>query len=106
MKARHSVKEAYAVYNGGNSWLFYGTTKSGNYFMADDNGNTMIFNEDPSDLDESLNDIWQFEHFIVELIDSERENFFKEIITYLLETNDSDHRGGITNNKLKKYAQI
>lgn len=96
------IKEAYAVYTGGNIWLFYGTLDNGNYFLTDDYGATLILNADPSDLDESTFPEWQQEHLVTELQGNERIGFCFLLCGYLLEA-DADHRGGINDNEIYAY---
>ena len=96
------IKYAFAVYTGGNIWLFYGQLKNGNYFLTDDYGATLYLDADPSDLDESTYTEWQDEHKIKELFGKERLDFCDALIAYLLKA-DSMHRGGITDSELKGY---
>ena len=98
------VKEANAVYTGGNIWLFYGTTDDGNYFLTDDNGWTQILDTDPSDdFDESLYCEWQDEHCIDELHDEERIDFCNQILDYVFA--NPDHDGGMTEQEIDVYRE-
>lgn len=96
------IKEAYAVYTGGNIWLFYGQLEDGNYFLTDDNGWTEILNADPSDFDESLYEEWQQAHLVMELKNDERVKFCNELLD-VLELSDCEHKGGITQMEIDTY---
>lgn len=68
-KARKVVKKdpfksVVSVYTGGGIWLFYGELKSGEFFLTDDNGCTLILDASPENFDESLYEDWQEEHFV------------------------------------------
>lgn len=95
------IKEAFAVYTGGNIWLFYGQLKDGNYFLTDDNGCTQILNADPSDFDESLYEEWQQEHLVRELEHEERIKFCNELLDWIFAHPDND--GGITEQEIEAY---
>jgi len=95
------IKEAYAVYTGGNIWLFYGQLENGNYFLTDDNGWTQILNSNPSDFDESLYEEWQQEHLVRELFYEERIKFCNELLDWILAHPDND--GGITEHEIEVY---
>ena len=95
------IKEAFAVYTGGNIWLFYGSLENGNYFLTDDNGATEILDEDPSDLDESLYYEWQQAHLVKELMHEERMEFCDKLLDYIFA--NPDHDGGMTEQEIKVY---
>lgn len=100
------VKEAYAIYTGGDIWLFYGTTDEGNYFLTDDNGATLILNADPNDdLDAACYDDWQEEHIVRELIGNERKAFCENLLDVLngYDKTDNGHRGGFTAEDAETY---
>lgn len=96
------AKEVFAVYTGGGIWLFYGTTESGEHFLTDDYGFTLILNESAADFDESLYEDWQQAHLVAELTGKSRTCFCESIIKSLLPA-DAKHRGGITDEELEFY---
>ena len=93
------IEKAYAIYTGGNIWLFHGKLKNGNYFLMDDDGWTQILDADPSDFDESLFYEWQEKHLIKELKGKKRIKFCDKVLDYL-EENPS---GGITELEIEVY---
>jgi len=101
-KAASPIKEAFAVYTGGNIWLFYGQLKNGNYFLTDDYGATRILNADPSDLDESTYEEWQQEHLVKDLTGKELLEFDDALLDWLI-TAPQKNRGGITDQEIEYY---
>ena len=101
----YSPKEVFAEYTGGGVWLFHGPTKSGEWFLTDDFGATLILDEDPSDFDQSLYPEWQKEHLIAEPSGTYRLKFGNEVIDYLLSHTDNAHRGGILADDLEEYRK-
>ena len=99
----YKIKEAFAVYTGGNIWLFYGSLEDGNYFMVDDNGWTQILNADPSNLDESTYSEWQDAHLVDELEHEERVAFCDSLMDYL--DINADHRGGMFESEIESYRE-
>ena len=100
-----NITEAFALYTGGNIWLFYGSTSDENYFLTDDDGNTLILNDNPSNGYDFFYDEWeewQNKHLIRELSGKERENFCNALCDYLL-TADAEHKGGITGDEIEAY---
>ena len=96
------IKEAFAVYTGGNIWLFYGQLENGSYFLTDDYGWTQILNADPSDLEESTYQEWQDEHLIKELSDKvDLMYFLEDLLNYL--RNHPDNCGGMTEDEIEVY---
>ena len=95
------IKEANAVYTGGNIWLFYGKLDDNTYFLTDDNGWTQILNADPSDLEESTYEDWQLQHLIREITGNERIKFCNELLNYIYE--NPDHDGGMTEQEINVY---
>lgn len=95
------IKTAWAVYTGGNIWLFYGSLEDGNFFLTDDNGCTLIINTDPSDLDESTFPDWQEEHLVRELENNERMQFCNVLLDWILEHPNND--GGMTEQEIEVY---
>lgn len=95
------IKEAWAVYTGGNIWLFYGNLEDGNFFLTDDNGCTLILNADPNDLDESTFPDWQEEHLVRELENNERMRFCNALLDWISEHPDND--GGMTEQEIEVY---
>lgn len=100
--SKSTIKNAYAVYTGGNIWLFYGELQDGNYFLTDDFGATRILNADPADLDESLYEDWQQEHLVKDLDGGDRTDFCEDLIDWLKNA-DEENRGGITDSELDGY---
>lgn len=102
-----NIEEAFAVYSGGNIWLFHGKLKDGSYFLTDDYGSTLVLDADPSDFDESLEVDWQKEHKKVELPDEIRLVFCQLLTDKLLEYESSDnlHRGGISDREIEDYRR-
>lgn len=98
------ISEAWAVYTGGNIWIFFGKLDDGNYFLTDDYGATLVLDADPSDLDESTYVEWQDEHKISELVGNDRVTFCNSLVDWLLSANP-ENRGGITNDELKGYRE-
>ena len=107
IESTSDIKEAFAVYTGGNIWLFYGKLKDGNWFLTDDYGSTLILDADPSDLDESTYMEWQDEHKIKELSGKELEKFDDALLDKLLSypSNDYKHTGGISNSEIDAYRK-
>lgn len=98
------LKSVTAVYTGGNIWLFYGELANGEYFFTDDEGDVLILNESPANLDESLFVEWQDAHKVRELLDeSERVAFCDRLADRLLRHNKADDLGGITDREIKAY---
>ena len=99
------IKEAFAVYTGGNIWLFYGKLKDGTWFLTDDNGATLILDADASDLEESTFQEWQDEHKIKELSGKELEKFDDALLDKLLSypSNDYKHTGGMNSTEIDAY---
>lgn len=99
------IAEVFAVYTGGNIWLFHGKTDDGNYFLTDDNGATLILNDDPArNFDESLFEEWQQKNLVMELFGYERLRFCNDLCNALLIA-DADHRGGISNREIEAYRK-
>ena len=95
------IKEANAVYTGGNIWLFYGELNDGNYFLTDDNGWTQFLNADPSNLDESTFEEWQLQHLVKEIVGDERVKFCDELLDYIYE--NPEHDGGMSEQEIETY---
>ena len=96
------IKEAWAVYTGGNIWLFYGTLDDGNYFLTDDNGWTLILNANPGDdFEEACFYEWQEEHLVKELLHEERMKFCDKLLDYIYE--NPDHDGGMDEQEIEVY---
>ena len=95
------IKEAYAVYTGGNIWIFYGQLEDGNYFLTDDYGWTQILNADPSDFDESLYEDWQKEHLVRELDGNERVKFCNHLLDYIYD--NPQNSGGMSFMEIDAY---
>ena len=95
------IKEANAVYTGGNIWLFYGKLDDNTYFLTDDNGWTQILNADPSDLEESTYEAWQLQHLVREIIGEERIQFCNELLDYICD--NPGHDGGMTEQEIGAY---
>ena len=100
--SKTAIKNAYAVYTGGNIWLFYGELQNGNYFLTDDFGATRILSADPADLDESLYEDWQQEHLVKDLVGNDRTDFCEDLIDWLKNA-DEENKGGITEDELDGY---
>lgn len=100
------IKTAYAIYTGGNIWLFHGTLEDGNWFLMDDVGIVLICDADPAeDFDESLMPDWQEKHGILELADNrqERIDFCNAVLDYL--ESHPENRGGMTDAEIDGYGQ-
>lgn len=80
---RAKIKTAQAVYTGGGVWLFFGELENGNYFLTDDNGCTLILDETPENLDESLEVEWQETHTIEDI--GIKKSFVKKLMDYMEE---------------------
>ena len=100
----YTIKEAFAVYTGGNIWIFYGETTDGNYFLTDDYGATLILNADPSDFEVSLYEDWQQEHLVAELQENDRAKFCNDLCDTLLKA-DERHQGGILDEEIEGYRE-
>ena len=97
------IKEAHAVYTGGNIWLFHGELEDGTYFLTDDNGCTQILNANPDDFDESLYWEWQQEHLVRDLEDEdERIDFCNKLCDKLLTDGAG---GGFYEDDIEAYRQ-
>jgi hypothetical protein len=95
-----------AVYTGGGIWLFYGKLKTGEYFLTDDYGYTMILDTSPENLDESLYNEWQEQHFVrVVGTHAEERAFLHSLIDRLGRKNPADDDGGITDDELDRYRE-
>ena len=99
--AKVRFKNVSAVYTGGNIWLFYGELSTGEHFLTDDFGFTLILDESPANFDESLYIEWQHEHTIKELMDSERVTFCDALAARILRHNKADDLGGITDEEIR-----
>ena len=101
---RDPFKQVTAVYTGGNIWLFYGELTTGEYFLTDDNGCTMILDASPEDLDESLYEEWQEDHFL-RVVGTRKEElaFLLALIERLRKRLPVDCGGYITNEELDTY---
>lgn len=104
--------EAYAVYTGGNIWMFYGKVSDGNFsdgnfFLTDDNGATFILNKDPSeDLEEACYESWQNKYLVRELMGEERIEFCNTMFALLKTYRQGDpHRGGIVDTEIEQYIR-
>lgn len=96
------IKEANAVYTGGNIWLFYGQLEDGNYFLTDDNGCTQILNANPGDdFEEACYYEWQQKHLVGELWHEERMNFCNKLLDYIFD--NPDHDGGMDEAEINAY---
>ena len=95
-----------AVYTGGGIWLFYGKLKTGEYFLTDDNGCTMILDASPEDLDESLYEEWQEDHFL-RVVGTRREElaFLLALIERLGKRLPVDGGGYISDDELDSYKK-
>lgn len=96
-----SIQEAFAIYTGGDIWLFYGSLTNGYYFITDDEGYTMFLDEEP---DETCYVEWQTEHCIKELNAKENLRFCIQLLKKLSSYQDDVHRGGFTNTDMELYA--
>ena len=102
MKAREFLfpDTVEAVYTGGNIWIFYGKLVSGNYFLTDDNGCTLILNANPGDdFEEACFQEWQDRHKIMEL-DATEETLFIHRMMNVLRDNPT---GGISIREIDAY---
>ncbi len=90
--SKWKIKEAEAIYTGGNIWLFIGSLTDGNYFLVSDDGWALILNADPSNLDESLYDDWQKEHLIEEMDEGEELRAFQIQLLDLLKSYSTNQR--------------
>lgn len=99
--------EAYAVYTGGNIWLFYGILSDGNFFLTDDNGLTVFLNKDPSDnFEEACYESWQNAHLVKELTGEEIVKFCTAMFGLLKTYGPRDpHRGGIVDTEIEQYIR-
>jgi len=77
------IKTAQAIYTGGGVWLFIGELENGNYFLTDDYGCTLILDENPEDLDESLTVEWQEKHTIKDI--GIKKSFVNKLMDYMEE---------------------
>ena len=98
------IQKAWAVYTGGNIWLFYGKLQDGTYFLTDDYGSTQILDSDPSDFDVTLYQEWQDEHRL-ELLESEKRLSFCDSLCDYLQTASKEERGGISSEELDGYRE-
>lgn len=108
MKSGYRIKKASAVYTGGSIWLFYGEVGSDygkHYFLTDDDGCTLILDEDPVDFDKSLWAEWQEEHKVEELCGDARIAFCDMLSDRLLRHNKADDLGGMTDDEIKAYKK-
>lgn len=101
----HAFKIVNAVYTGGNIWLFYGDLNSQDYFLTDDDGNTLILDASPENFDESLEVEWQNAHKVKELFDNERIRFCNALADRFLRHNSIDDFGGITDDEIRAYKK-
>ena len=102
---RDIFEKVSAAYTGGGIWLFYGLLHSGEYFLTDDYGDTLLLDESPEDFDVSLYGDWQKAHTIKELMDSERTAFCDKLADRLLRHNEADDDGGITDQEVEHYKR-
>lgn len=102
---RYSFRNVNAVYTGGGIWLFYGELSTGEHFLTDDYGFTLILDESPADFDESLYEEWQHRHTIKELVDSQRVTFCDKLANRLLRHNKADNLGGIADYEIRRYKE-
>ena len=99
------IQTAKAIYTGGNIWLFYGELKDGTFFLTDDFGATLILDESPENLDESLYDEWQTAHTVRELTDeSERSKFCLSLLNWLKATG-TGRNCGMTDLEIEGYKK-
>jgi hypothetical protein len=102
------IKEAEAIYTGGNIWVFTGTTQEeGVYFLTSDDGWTLLLNANPSeDFEESGYPEWQQAHLIRELEGEELGRFNRRMLKILKNYSHNDERrGGITDEELEGYPK-
>lgn len=99
-------KKVIPEYTGGGIWLFYGELKSGEHFLTDDNGCTLILDESPADFDESLYVEWQQAHTIRELEGEERDIFLRSLLNRIYRRLPEDNEGGyIEDHELNIYRR-
>jgi len=79
----NKIKTAQAIYTGGGVWLFIGELENGNYFLTANEGYTLILDEDPEDLDKSLEADWQEKHTIKDI--GINESFIDDLMDYMKE---------------------
>lgn len=97
------IKEAHAVYTGGNIWLFHGELEDGTYFLTDDEGRTQILDENPEDFDESLYWEWQEKHLIRDLENEDERIDFCHKLCDKFQKDGAD--GGFTEKDIKNYRK-
>lgn len=91
-----------AVYTGGNIWLYYGKLASGNYFLTDDNGCTLILNANPGDnFEEACFQSWQDAYKVEELDRFDRKLFIRRMMNVLR----SKPTGGISEMEINAYER-
>ena len=103
-----NIKEAFSIYTGGGIWLFYGSLEEGNYFFTDNDGFTLILNEDPSkDIDAVCYSEWQEDHTIRELFGKECQEFCMDLLGKIegYSLDDHTHRNGFTNEDVRAYRK-
>lgn len=103
------IKEARAVYTGGNIWLFFGRLEDGNYFIVDDDGWVGIADESAEAATEYGWDEWAEwynKHMLREPEGKEREQFCSEMLDRLAEYEyGSDNNGGFTPDLIEAYRR-
>ena len=78
------IKNATAIYTGGNIYIIYGELTDGNYFLtSNDWESTLVLDESPEDLDVSLYEDWQTEHTVKQVLYEESENLYQEAVDWV-----------------------
>ena len=80
------IKNATAIYTGGNIYIIHGQFEDGNYFLtSNDWESVLILNDSPEDLDVSLYEDWQTEHTITEAVHEEYDRIYNEAVNWIKE---------------------
>ena len=99
-------KRVVSEYTGGGIWLFYGELKSGEHFLTDDNGSTMILDASPENFEESLYEEWQEEHFVRVVGDrAEEKAFLHSLLDRLKRRLPEDEGGYISDEEIERYRK-
>lgn len=104
-KAVLMFKRVVTDYTGGGIWLFWGQLRSGEYFLTDDHGATLILNEEPG-TDESLFEEWQKAHLIRELDGEELKDFLRSLLEYVGNPRSFTSGTIFTDTNVDKYRKL
>lgn len=92
------------VYTGGGIFIFCGMLETGNYFLTDDYGATIITDTDPMPYIEAGTELelWEGPHNLKELIGKKRLAFCKDLIKYM-RINPKEHL--LTDSEVNYYEE-